>query len=568
MRTLRFAAAPVFVLSLLAACAPPVEDAATDESAQTTAPCGATLAMDGASSPDAWQGLAHDGWGEAASQSAEGGMLRLSLARGNDGAKLVLPASASLRPGTYALESVRARVVRRDGSCATDPGSTWAEVGLASASDVALDAPVFSPTIKQALASACTASRFAPRRADGGKLTAELSAGGALTVAVKVGSTGEGIVADFDDVALTCVAGSCMECSSEGDGPEPPASGCQKSGAVEACPSSITVAQSFSVSRSNGDRQSYASPSGGTTTHETVVISNDAGVALTFLKTAMGARLYSARVSGKEMLYQNPSPRVQGNWGQGGFPIFGGVESAWPVEEHGYYGNLDWASRVDASVPGRISFVATGQGKSASGSPATVTITTTLEARATSWRQRVEVAGTPGAENMYYTNMMIDAGRVDQPADIEVIVPGLTRAQVHSRSGEDGFLPGEHGEFDWPVHAGRDVSHMNTTIKGWLGMFVNDAAPRSKTYGFFDHTKGLGLAVVAADAEGFFPKFFCGHRLTADASGSGKGYCEMWFSPNARTFWDHPVLPSSGKLVHEVRIVPFFSRAGFDAATR
>jgi hypothetical protein len=88
-------------------------------------------------------------------------------------------------------------------------------------------------------------------------------------------------------------------------------------------------------------------------------------------------------------------------------------------------------------------------------------------------------------------------------------------------------------------------------------MFVAKGTPRSQRYGYFDHGRRVGLGVVAQGGAGFYPKFFCGRGITAGASGSDKAYCEMWFSPNARTFWDHPTL-AQATTNQEVRFVPLF----------
>ena len=547
------------VVAGLVACAPASKKVGASEQ-ESVSRCAAAASMERGTpfEPSRWtQG--RDDWGQAASHGtapgATGDGYRLEVREGNAYASLSLPASASLQPGTYAL-SFKATATRIDGTCAGS--DAWVEVGLldhAFTRDNANDARIFSRTVVDDFGSTCTRFvSYAP------KLSATLEPGGVLTFVLKAGSAGNGgVAATFDDLSLTCTSGACMTCG-EGGGPPAPSTGCETRGSLKACASSVTVDQDFDVRLENG-RPRYETHERRPTRHEMVTLSNGK-VELAFMKSAMGARLYSAKARGQELLYQNPTPRVQANWGQGGFPVFGGVESAWPVEEHGYYGNLAWEGRV-AWSPNGVAFVARGAGSSVDGSAAAVTITTTLPAGSEAWTQRVELTGNAGAENMYYTNIMIDGGSKEQPADLEVIIPGMSRAQVHSRGDQDGWLPEAGGEFAWPVHQGRDVSRMNTTVASWLGMFAPSGAARVKRYGTFDHGRRHGLAVLAADTTGFYPKFFCGRGITADASGSNKAYCEMWFSPNARTFWDHPKL-TGPTLVHEVKIVPFFDRAAFD----
>jgi hypothetical protein len=560
---------------VLVACSIEPSETTGESEQHATERCGFTGTMEPGTATDVarWtQG--RDDWGQPASHHAGTGASGLGytidVRQGNAYATLVLTEGPRLRAGTYEL-SFKARTSRLDAqACASTGDQQWVEAGLKPGGFAREDINErrwFTRAIVDDFNASCNHfGSFAPR------LSAELAPGGSLGIALKVGTSGAPISATFDDLALTCTGGACMACDgaqpttpTNPTNPTPDGAGCEVRGAVRACAASVDVQQDFDV-RLEGGRQRFATHERRPTKHEAVTISNDKGIALTFLKTAMGARLYSAKARGRELLYQNPTPRVQGNWGQGGFPVFGGVESAWPVEEHGYFGNLAWDGSVTWPAPGVVSFVARGTGASVDGSPATVTITTSLGQGRESWVQRVEIQGRPGAENMYFTNVMVDAGSKDRPADLEVIIPGITRAQVHSRGDADRWLPDAGGEFDWPMHAGHDVSHMNTAISSWLGMFVTNGTARSQRYGYFDHTKGQGLAVLAKDGVGFYPKFFCGRGITDDASGSGKAYCEMWFSPNARTFWDHPTL-ASATTVHEVRIAPFFDRAAFATLT-
>jgi hypothetical protein len=563
----RYALAGLACVLACAACVSgPTDDTASTEQ-QSVSRCDFVADME-EGSPSAvsrWT-TARDDWGAPATHrggaGATGAGYTIDVREGNAWATLALSEGPRLRAGRYTL-TFKDRTSKLDGACAS-ASAQWVEAGLKEGAFSSADANerrFFTRAVVDDFCASC--GRFASVPSG---LVAELPRGGSLSIALKAGSSGAGgVSATFDDVALECTGGECMTCASGGGGgdPTPPPPDCETRGALRACATSFQVAQELDVREGALGRQRYDVHERRDTRHEAVTLTNDRGVALTFLRSAMGARLVSARARGKELLYQNPTPRLQPNWGQGGFPVFGGVESAWPVEEHGYYGNLAWESRV-AWRDDAVSFIATHAGASTDGSPARVTITTTLGAGAESWVQRVVIAGRVGAENMYYTNVMVDAGTKEQPSDLEVIIPGLTRAQVHSRGAAESFLPeGQNAtsaEFTWPVHAGRDVSHINTTVRDWLGLFVAGGTPRAQRYGYFDHHRGQGIAIIATDGAGFHPKFFCGRGITADASGSGKAYCEMWFSPNARTFWDHPTL-AAAETVHEVRLAPFFERS-------
>jgi hypothetical protein len=304
-----------------------------------------------------------------------------------------------------------------------------------------------------------------------------------------------------------------------------------------------------------------------------------------------GARLFSAQLNGTELLYKNEitlggisavgQKTVFANPSQFGlypsvnspghekrrdirnFNAFAGIETAFPHQEHGRYANKIWAYKIECSQ-GNWAFTAT--------EPETgLQIKTRIDSN--SWTQEI-IAGVNNFDQFqnrsFWTNVILPAGYQGrtkiigggdgpfqkQIDNIEVILPSLDRggvsidkAQVHSAQGDP-----------W----GREGAELNLSDarfpnreNGWIGWFIH---PKNQSklscFGMYNQNNHSGngqaysLTITDESNKGFFPKFFCGREITAGLSGNiferadgasalekQKLYCEMWFSPNVRTFF-------------------------------
>jgi hypothetical protein len=296
-------------------------------------------------------------------------------------------------------------------------------------------------------------------------------------------------------------------------------------------------------------------------------------------RAPFGARLLSARMDGvaqgKNLLFENRPDSSSAlyakktHWGRPDaqgiqkFVVLGGVESAFPNQEHGLHASEFWDFEAFC-VQDSPSFKATyGRGTSRE-----LAVQTTLNPGF--WRQRLHCGSQEYCTRMFYTNVMIPAGKEGSPHRIEVLAPPNFRAVVHSSSrnwGETqsgdilameanqnladqlyGAAPKWNPGFGWETPNSRD---------GGLGFFLeHQQDPAQKVTDEFGFKNlDLGYQIILRSTAGYYPKFFCDPKETPGVSPDYKlAYCEMWFSPNARNFWS----PSFGLANWNQHAVDFY----------
>jgi hypothetical protein len=287
------------------------------------------------------------------------------------------------------------------------------------------------------------------------------------------------------------------------------------------------------------DRGAYeaATPRPSPRDFQTLVIEN-AHLRLTFLPE-LGGRLYSTVVksTGQEIFYHNPVVKpsrygpllpIEDNWWLG----VGGMEWAFPVQEHGYAWGLPWTYDV-ASTP--------------------QSVTVTLRDSTQPGRVRAEVLVTLAADSatfaiqprlindtnrtlpvQFWLSAALAPGAPSVSPDTRIIVP-VNQVVVHSR-GETGWaLPAPRTSMPWPVVAGYDLSRYDQWAN-YLGFFV----PYMQSNFMAIYSPSADLAVTRIVAPGQIP----GHKLFAfgldfsdrSYTDNGSQYIEMWGGANA-SFW-------------------------------
>ncbi|MBI2892790.1 MAG: DUF5107 domain-containing protein [Deltaproteobacteria bacterium] len=408
---------------------------------------------------------------------------------------------------------------------------------------------------------------------------------------------------------------SGIEC----EGPD----GCMGEGAAE--PSAVTVTaetlrleRSYAIdepSQDNGFTTRYRTAERHPFDLHLMKVENEHGLALWFVvdgaaegpsgagRAPYGARLFRATFGGEELLYTNQDGRLSPNWGPRevgsdrivGWVGLGGAESAFPVEEHGYYSAVSWSYRYETRLDGSLAFTVstTGDPGGDGSSRLDVSVTYVVPADGPYFTTRVRIANPDswGKSYQYWHNFMLPAGRGDDRHDIEVLLPGVSRVplpdgsevqvpevsriEVHSTG--DGALrapgsleDGGHSRFPFVpggkvsrIHGPQDAGARDGWVQGWLGFFSAER-PVSR-YGFFDRSRTLGLGMVSPNGEPtIWPKAFGGPGIGTDNwTADGSRYVEMWYSVSSRSFWDWASLaPSDGlpggidELSHEVIVFP------------
>jgi hypothetical protein len=286
------------------------------------------------------------------------------------------------------------------------------------------------------------------------------------------------------------------------------------------------------------DRGAYGEPGAETTVLRpfTAVVMENRYLRLTILPE-LGGRLYECvfKPTGQNLFYRNqvlkptrwgPLAREE-NW----WLAAGGMEWAFPVNEHGYEWGVPWSYTVGRSA-----------------SQTTVVVRDTTEARP---RVSVEIGLAPDEayftisphiENptdssisyQYWTNAMVSLGGSSMSANTEFFYPA-EEILIHSVGPESG-LPGERGVISWPSWEGRDLSWYRSW-EDWLGFFV--PGPSEDFVGAYNHDTSLGVARIFDREEVPGVKLFAwgqGSPYVTEYTDDGSQYFEMWGGPNL-TFW-------------------------------
>ncbi len=304
------------------------------------------------------------------------------------------------------------------------------------------------------------------------------------------------------------------------------------------------------------DRVAYEEGSSGSTVLRSfrAVLLENRYLRLTILPE-LGGRLYECffKPAGQNLLYRNPVLKPTA-WGplareQNWWLAAGGMEWAFPVNEHGYEWGVPWSYQVDSSAEG-----------------ATVTVIDTTDPRPrvrvdislapdTAYftvRPRIENPTTSTVSYQYWTNAMLTLGGSSMSPNTEFVYPAK-EVVIHS-AGPNAGLPAERTSLSWPVWEGRDLSWYYNW-KDWLGFFI--AAPGADFVGAYNHDTGLGIARVFSRAEAPGVKLFAWGQQSpyaAEYTDDGSQYFEMWGGPN-RTFWpedDNTLGPGESKSWTEI----------------
>jgi hypothetical protein len=319
------------------------------------------------------------------------------------------------------------------------------------------------------------------------------------------------------------------------------------------------------------DRAAYGEPAPESTVLRpfTAVVLENRYLRLTILPE-LGGRLYECvfKPSEQNIFYRNhvvkptrwgPLAREE-NW----WLAVGGMEWAFPVNEHGYEWGVPWTYSVESSSEG-----------------ATVTVRDTTDARPRvsvqirlardtayfSIRPTIENPSGATISYQYWTNATLTLGSSSVSPNTEFICPG-NEVVIHSVGPESG-LPGERAIVSWPVWEGRDLSWYYNW-HDWLGFFLPD--PSEDFVGAYNHDTGLGVARIYSREVVPGVKLFAWgaeSAYTSEYTDDGTQYFEMW-GGSSETFWpedDLSLEPGASRSWVEYWY-PFQAIGGLDYANR
>ncbi len=252
----------------------------------------------------------------------------------------------------------------------------------------------------------------------------------------------------------------------------------------------------------------------------------------------LGGRLYSAVVksTGQEIFYHNPvvKPSRYGvlepydaNW----WLATGGMEWAYPTQEHGYRFGVPWEYRVSQSAteatitlsdaaPDRVSVE--------------VSVTLPIDSAAFTVRPRLVNAGTETVPVQFWVNAALALAPDSMSPDTQFVVPA-DEVVVHSRGEADWEVPEARQMAPWPEVGPLDLSHYQQWAN-YLGFFVPYL--KAPFMGAYNPDTDLGVArliepgAVAGNKLFAFGPNFPDRSYTDDNS----QYFEIWGGANPG-FW-------------------------------
>ncbi|HDQ34860.1 MAG TPA: DUF5107 domain-containing protein [Chloroflexi bacterium] len=253
-------------------------------------------------------------------------------------------------------------------------------------------------------------------------------------------------------------------------------------------------------------------------------------------------------VTGRRLTYENPVIKPTG-WGYRGWWLAtGGLEWAFPVDEHGLNEWRPWQYERLSGEGWRG--VRVWDIESRTG----MVIEVTLQLYA----GRSELYITPRITNptesaqsfQFWINAMLTVGDGNAPSSALRFWMPTTQAMVHSTG--DGSLPAPGAWMDWPIHNGRDFSRY-AEWRSYLGLFAQEA---TGAVGAYDTAADQGLVRIYPPGVAQGVKLFCLGDLPSWLYTDGESrYFELW-GGYTRTFWDYAALPAGGVLSWQERWYP------------
>jgi hypothetical protein len=273
------------------------------------------------------------------------------------------------------------------------------------------------------------------------------------------------------------------------------------------------------------------------TEYEGVVLENPY-LRLTFLPE-LGGRLYSAivKATNQEVFYHNPVVKpsrygglepVEANW----WLASGGMEWAYPVQEHGFRFGVPWQYRVDETTAD-ISIILTDTAPERTG----LQVTVTLPKNSSTFLVEPELINDTGTTVpvQVWTNAALALNAGGMSPDTQFIIPSEV-ITVHSRGEADWAVPEAQTQAPWPRISSNDLSDYRQWAN-YLGFFVSNTD--ASFIAAYNPTGRLGMArLLESDPELGAGKVFAFGPAFPDRSYTDdeSQYFEIWGGANA-AFW-------------------------------
>jgi hypothetical protein len=294
--------------------------------------------------------------------------------------------------------------------------------------------------------------------------------------------------------------------------------------------------------------------------YQAVVLENGF-VSLTILPE-LGGRIYRwlDKSTGKQLLYNNPVVKPTG-WGNRGWWLgAGGIEWAFPVDEHGLNEWRPWSYTTGTGPAGL--FVTVSNVDDRTGMEVGATMSLDTGHAYISIQPWVKNNTGQAHEYQLWLNAMLTLGGNSVSGRTQFIIPA---GDVIVHSTADGGVPASGSSMSWPFNGGRDMSWYDSW-SGYLGFFAPGVAHGFT--GVYDHAADLGIVRAynpgwPAGTKIFGPATLSPSLWTDDNS----NYIELW-SGATGSFWSYTTIEPGASFSWTEHWYPVHGLGGFNYANR
>jgi Domain of unknown function (DUF5107) len=295
-------------------------------------------------------------------------------------------------------------------------------------------------------------------------------------------------------------------------------------------------------------------------TYQAVVLENGF-VSITILPE-LGGRIYKwlDKATGRQLLYANPVIKPT-SWGNRGWWLAaGGIEWAFPVDEHGLNEWRPWNYSTGSTAYGLSVTVSDVDDRTGMEVGATISLSA----------GNAYVTIQPYARNntseahpyQLWLNAMLTLGGNTVSNQTQFIVPA-SEVTIHSTA--DGGVPSAGSPMSWPFYGGRDMSwYANWT--GYLGFFA--PAVTDGFVGVYDYAADQGIVRAYSPGWPAGTKFFGPATLSPSLwTDDNSNYVELW-SGATGSFWSNATLNPGESFSWTEYWYPVNGLGGFNYANR
>ncbi len=276
----------------------------------------------------------------------------------------------------------------------------------------------------------------------------------------------------------------------------------------------------------------------------------------------LGGRIYRwvDKATGRKLLYENPVIKPT-NWGYRGWWLAaGGIEWAFPVEEHGLNEWRPWDYSTGSTAYGVSVTVSDVEDRTGMEVGATISLDTGHAYLVIQpWARNNTETAQP---YQLWLNAMLALNNNTISNQTELIVPA-SEVLIHSTG--DGGLPGGGSSISWPFYGGRDMSRYGNW-QGWVGFFAPNVA--HGFVGVYDHAIDQGIVRAYNPGWPAGTKFFGPGTLSPGIwTDDGSNYLELWSGATA-SFWTYATMNSGDSIGWTEFWYPVHGLDGFNYANR